>query len=181
MLNNNELVFYRPTFVQLYEIVTPTLYANQYKINRLDMLWSLFDSRLLWTLDRLREIYGPIIINTWYKKMGHTYRVDNSGFKERGLREHTSSVGAIFSQHKFGNAIDCHFNSIASPDIVKQLNDLGMFSNDSWRQETSNPIYNAFKYITCIERSISGKPISWLHIDIRNQKSPNSGIIVLDL
>lgn len=172
-------VYYRPQYVAIHEIVTPELY-KQY-INNLDTLWRLFDARLLWTLDQLRIIFGPIIINTWYIKKNNTYTINSSGFRERGIRNFSSTVGASLSQHKFGRAIDCHFNTISSQEIIKKIENLGMFKDGNWRTRTDDPLFNAFKYITCIERTLNGNPVNWLHIDTGNRPSKNNEIIALNI
>ena len=173
---------YIPKYIKIYEIVHPNTYVEYEKLGQLDRLWWIFDPRLLWTIDQLREMYGPITINTWYKSTSNgKYTIDNSGFRERGLRDLSTDTGSKLSQHKFGRAIDCHFSSISSPEIVKSIEAAGMFKSGEWRNNTSNKLFNAFKYVTCIERSLKGKPISWLHFDTGNRPIRNGAIIVLDL
>lgn len=174
---------YIPKYIGIHEVVHPNTYVEYEKLGQLDRLWWVFDPRLLWTLDQLREMYGSIIINTWFKPSSNgKYTIDSNGFKERGLRDISTTTGAKLSQHKFCRAIDCHFTSISAPEIVKSIEAAGMFNDGSWRNSGDNKLYNVFKYITCIERSLKGKAISWLHIDTGNRPLKNNGaIVVLDL
>lgn len=176
-------LYYRPKYIKIYEIVHPNTYKKYEKQGKLEILWWIFDPKLLWTIDQLREMYGPITINNWYVPLDNgKYTINDSGFKERGLRDLNTTTGSQLSQHKFGRAIDCSFNTISAPEIVKSIEDAGMFKDGAWRNSTEYRLYHMFRYITCIERSVNGKPISWLHIDTGNRPIKNNGaIIVLDL
>jgi len=49
---------YKCDHFKIQELVSPGVYKD-----RGDKAWELLDDRLLMTLDKLRERYGPIIVN----------------------------------------------------------------------------------------------------------------------
>lgn len=87
--------FYKCTYFVIQELVDPETYAALG-----ESAWSLFDTTLLSTMDRLRDRYKvPITINNWHKGAVNP-------FKSRGFRHPDSTVGAKLSAHKRGQAID---------------------------------------------------------------------------
>lgn len=172
--------YYVPKYFKIHELVHPDDYKAQ--LNTLRKLWLAFDSRLLWTADRFRECFGPIVINNWFSGTSSKYTVNNSGFRFCGLRPMNSTTGAALSQHKFGRALDLHFvdGTHTAQGIIKEMGKLGLFENGDWRYDPHTK-YDPFRYITCIERTDKGKPCTWLHIDTRNLLTDHGGIIVLDL
>jgi len=149
---------YIPKHFAPHELVPPDIYGelngDQVKIFR------LFDDRLLITLDRLRERYGLITVNNWLWDGGRT---------ESGLRNPRTATGggARWSDHKFGRAIDCLFKK-TTPDQVR-------------RDILDDPYWYTFEFITCLEMTISGQPISWLHFATRNWDKKSNGILQLHL
>lgn len=128
-----------PKHFNLYEWLPKGFYyANISKYG--NRLWLMFDDRILWTYDRLRERYGRIIMNDWYWNGNNQYR---------GWRPFNCPIGAKLSQHKFGRAGDSIFTQPAE-EIRQDI--LG------------NEFDNDFQYITVIE-----KDVEWLHIDCRNE------------
>ena len=129
---------YKPKYFILQEWLPKDFYEQN--ISRYgDRLWLMFDDRILWTYDRLRERYGRIIMNDWFWGGRHQYR---------GWRPFDCPVGAKLSQHKFGRAGDGIFLQPAANIRQDILYD--EFDND-------------FQYISVIE-----KDVSWLHLDCRN-------------
>ena len=123
---------------KIWELVPPNLYGgyDEYK------LWWLFDDRILLTLDMLHDQYGKIVINDW----------KNGGdLKEGGYRLSTSSIGALFSQHKYGRAADAKFLDVPVGVV---------------RQDCIDRRYDCFKFITAIELGVN-----WFHFDVRNTDS----------
>lgn len=171
---------YRPTHFKTYELVGPQMYAK-YDENK---LWSLMDSRVLWTMDRLREFLNcSVVCNTWYKadNSSRGYSVDANGFKERGLRDMGTSTGSELSQHKFGRASDTHFSNTTPIALRQKISEAGMLKDGKWRDNPTSDIHRVFRYVTCLEFSISGKPINWFHFDVGNRYNPTGGIIALHL
>ena len=136
---------YIPDHFKLYELLPKSYYK---KDNR---LWNIFDDRLLITIDNLRNKYGKMLVNDWYWKGENQYR---------GWRPLDCKVGAEFSQHKFGRAVDLILLEVDVNMVRKEIID-NQFSED-------------FKYITCMEDNTS-----WLHIDVRNHNKKNGILIVL--
>jgi len=83
-----------PNFL-LQEFIPPTIY-NMYDVKE-KCLWVL-DIRIIKAAQLLRDLTGcNVIINNWH----------NGGeYTNRGYRLPSSKVGATYSQHKFGRAID---------------------------------------------------------------------------
>ncbi len=104
-----------------------------------DRLWSLMDSRIVWTADQLRERFGKAIIND----------LPFGGMNQfRGFRPFDCETGAELSQHKFGRAIDITFAGWTTPFLRRYIKD--------------HPSFKGFQYITYIEDDVP-----WLHIDCR--------------
>ena len=98
---------YRCKYFKIEELVHP----NLLKTIPEDILWSIFDDRLLRVADRYRENYGPIFIN-------------GRGLVDCGLREIDSKTGAKYSAHKFGRALDLHIISIENLNLPKEEEDI---------------------------------------------------------
>lgn len=114
-----------------------------------NILWLLFDDRVLRAADMIREWYGPCTVNT-------------SALKNCGLRSFSAS-GAEFSQHKFGRALDLHILAIEkSAKLVK---------DDEQRKKYKVEQYNAVRQdlIKKLEGVNFENNIGWLHIDVGNR------------
>ena len=116
-----------------------------------DMNWLVFDERILKAADMLREEYGPMICNDW--KWGGKN-------KFRGWRPPYTDVGAAYSQHKFGRALDL----VPVNCTAKEVTDIIRLTPD----------FHKLKYITCVE---VGKP--WVHIDCRNWDARKQGVKII--
>ena len=99
---------------------------------------NLWDKRILITADRIRKRYGPILINTYCFGGNHQYR---------GWREFDCPVGADYSQHKFGRALDMEPVKVTVEEIREDIRKGGR----------SDPV---FQLIGRVENRTS-----WLHID----------------
>lgn len=139
---------YIPKHFDLFEWLPESFYLDNIA-HYGDMLWVMFDDRLLWTYDQLRKRYGTITLNDWYWGGTNQYR---------GWRPFDCPIGARLSQHKWGRAGDGVFLQPAEEtrqDIMKNQND------------------DEFQYIVVIEDSVD-----WLHIDCRNS-AYNGGIVLI--
>lgn len=149
-LINSEVENYTPKYFKSYELVDKTTYQK-----RLDFSYQLIDSRILWTIDKLREYFNSsIIINNW--KFG--------GNREwSGFRTKESPYYSPYSQHTTGRAIDF---------IVRDVN------SKLVREEIKNNINkDVFKYITAIE-DFDG--MDWAHIDCRNWNKKENGLLIFN-
>jgi len=182
MALNDIPLMYKPEHFELYELVYPEVYDQYAKMNKLHLVWGVLDRYALWTIDQLRKIYGPCTINNWYQKTdkGYTIRKGSGVFSESGLRRADTDTGSVLSQHKFGRAFDLKFRDIPAPEVVKEMDKLGLFRSGSWRSDPDTK-YDAFRYLTTIERSLNGVPCSWLHIDTRLYTTGNGAVIALDI
>lgn len=128
---------YRCKYFKIEELVHP----NLLKTISEDILWSMFDDRLLRVADRYREHYGPIFIN-------------GRGLVDCGLREIDSKTGAKYSAHKFGRALDLHIISIENLNLPKEE------KIERYNRVRKEYIYADINY---------EDNISWLHIDTYNR------------
>lgn len=119
------------------EVMNPEMYVRFGSDSR----WFI-DQRLIDIVQYIRTKTGkPITINDWF----HGGR-----FKNRGLRNFTSSTGAIYSQHKFGKALDFVVSGMSADEVREKI--LG-----EWKEDLME------LGLTAIEAGVS-----WVHIDIRN-------------
>ena len=71
------------------------------------------DARVPSFLQFLRNRYGkPIILNNWS---------GGGSFHNRGFRAPNSSVGAAYSQHRFGRAADFHISGMAVQEVYQDI------------------------------------------------------------
>jgi hypothetical protein len=70
------------------------------------------DNRMPSILMALRAEFGPIMINDWYK---------GGKFSYRGVRPWNVKVGAPFSQHKTGRAIDYHTKDFTAEEMREAI------------------------------------------------------------
>jgi len=136
---------WRPTHFTLDELVPPDLMAAHPG----HVLWGLFDPHLLWTIDALRERYGPLVCNDW---------ASGGRFRHRGLRPPDCDEGAALSDHKFGRAVDLVPLRASVRDIREDIR--------------AAPDTEAFRYITVVEEDVS-----WLHLGFRNHERDRHGIL----
>ncbi len=142
---------YKTKHFKLYELLPKDFY-EKYK-HREDRLWFMFDARMLWTADQLWELYGPTVIaNDWYWKGNNQYR---------GWRPWDCEIGAEFSQHKFGRALDQKFKHATAEEVRLDI------KANPWRHE--------FRYITALEDNVK-----WLHFDCRNWSKSKYGLLIIN-
>lgn len=137
--------FYQPKYFKAYELVPADIFNSLEEWR----IWLLFDPRILWTIDRIRELYGkPMTVNNW--KSG-------GPFSLRGWRPSSVDLvkGVLVDQHKYGRAIDFDIAGVPASSFVSDV--------------LSRPAANEFQYITGLEIA------SWNHIDCRNYDRALSG------
>ena len=123
---------YRPKHFTIQELVP----LETYQLLG-DNSWIVLDIRAVMTLDQLRDYFGPCTVNNWSR---------GGNLQYRGFRPKDCTVGAMNSQHRFGRAFDCSFNS--SADKVRQ----DILDNRS-----------QFPYLSALEDEVS-----WVHFDVRD-------------
>lgn len=104
-------------YFQLHEIIDRATWYVQG-----EEAWKLFAPDILYSLDGLRDFFGcPISVNNWW---GNTHPLAR---QYCGYRPPDCKVGAELSQHKKGNAADCHISGADYDElrlrIVKNKND----------------------------------------------------------
>jgi hypothetical protein len=136
---------YRPEHFELRELVPPDLFAM-----RGQACWELLEPRGLRVLDALRDRFGPITVNDWHR--GGVY-------KESGLRDPVTGVGARLSQHKRGAAYDCKFKDATPKAVFDFL--------------LAHP--GEFPEISVLE-DVAATP-TWLHFDVRPASWQNIRVV----
>lgn len=145
---------YIPRHFRVEELVWPEFHAEHRHRGR--ALFMAFDARALLTLDRLRERYGPLVVNDWL--WGGEFRLS-------GLRPLGSGVGAALSQHVFGRAFDCKFRQAAAPEVRAELL-AGRLRGPG----------QVFEHVTRVE-DFPG--MGWFHFDTGNHDAARDGILVV--
>jgi hypothetical protein len=121
---------YIPIHFTWQELMPSAEYAHYWLI--------LMDDRILMTLDAIRMHYKrPVHVNNWHL---------GGKFSLRGFRPMTGKVGAKFSQHRFGRAVDFDVDGIPAEQVRNDIRS------------------GLFPLITCIEADVN-----WVHIDVRNE------------
>lgn len=119
-----------------------------------DILWRLFDDRLLKMADKIREKYGACTVNA-------------SGLTDCGLRKADSNTGAKFSAHKFGRALDLHIRSIeVKAADIKDPTERKKFKIKEYNKIRETLMVNPAFDILSFENNIS-----WLHIAVENREN----------
>lgn len=141
---------YRCKYFTLKELVHPDLL----KAVPEDILWSLFDERLLKLADKIREKYGVCTVNTG--------KLVNCGLRK------SDADGAKWSAHKFGRALDIHVQRIENQWGGKKAAKVDAY-NRVREQLMALPEFDVLNFEHASKDSPSG--ISWLHIDTANRKN----------
>lgn len=141
---------YKPDFFRLEELLPQDFF--ELNKSRGDLLWLIFDDRVLITLDRLHRRYDrAMTVNDWLWNR-------NNPFNYRGYRPPDCVVGAMLSQHRYGRAIDTDIKGVSAHEVRKDI-----------RNNENDP---DFEYITRIEDDVN-----WLHFDVGNWIKEKLGIL----
>ena len=132
---------YIPEHFKVQEMVSPSLLKEIAHRGNAWAWTTLFDRRLLITMDYLREEFGAMEVNTWSYGGSLMYR---------GFRSPDCLIGGTLSQHRFGRGVDM-FPLETEVGVVR-------------RSILTNPSSPRYKYIGAIEIDIP-----WLHIDTRER------------
>ena len=128
-------MFYKPHFFRIQELVDKPTFD---KFG--ETAWMFFNPVLLRSLDRVRHHFdAPVTVNNW---------AQGGDFSQRGLRVNTN-VGARYSQHKFGNAVDYDVRGYPAEEVRQEI----LRKKD----------HHDFELITCVEADVN-----WVHHDCRN-------------
>lgn len=139
---------YKPNNFELHEVLPREFYNRWYPI-RDERLWTMFDDRLLRSAQAIRERYGKMVVNTWHNGGVHQYR---------GWRPRFCEIGAEFSDHKGGRALDLVPVEESAEKIRADI--------------LADPFHPDFAFITVLEMNIK-----WLHIATRNWDKVKNGIL----
>lgn len=114
---------------------------------------TLFRPVLLFTIEQIRKRFEkPLIINNW--SFGGEYQY-------RGYRPANYKHCSLYSQHRFGNAVDFNIDGVTATEVREDIK--------------NNPLISTYYYITAVE-----KDVSWVHIDFRNYDKEKLGIFFFD-
>lgn len=132
-----------------------------------NQIWRLFDGRLLWTIDAIRERFcgpkkhptnGGMIMNDWAWGGHNQYR----GFRD--IFVDIVTAGNNFSrttQHAFGRGADYVIGQVNSEDVIQDIKD--------------NPDIDAYQFITGLELGTT-----WVHNDVRCWDRAEEGIFTFN-
>lgn len=138
---------YKCKYYSLKELVHPSFLGTNP-----DILWRIFDERLLKMADKIRDKYGACTVNA-------------NGLTDCGLRKMDSTTGASFSAHKFGRALDLHIRSIEL--------EAGKIPDPTMRKKFKIKEYNKVRENLMINHEFDilnfEYGISWLHVDTFNR------------
>jgi uncharacterized protein YcbK (DUF882 family) len=113
----------------------------------------LLDPRIFDIAQGIRDWYGtPITINNWHS---------SGTFQNRGFRAHNTNVGAIYSQHRFGRAIDFNLRNITPQKVYRDILD--------------NQTHFMNLGISCMEDIRD--TTTWVHVDCRITNTNNILIV----
>lgn len=133
---------YYPRYFELYELLPPEVFTYDDMIAKekhLQKGWKYLTHELLITIDVVREIIGyPLICNTWYQDGNRRYC---------GWRPRNCLIGAAFSQHKEGNAVDLICPNMTAEQMRQRI------------KENQDKL----PYPIRIEDKVS-----WLHLDLKD-------------
>lgn len=136
---------YKPKYFSAQELLPKNLY-NKYKHRGDDWILNVvFDERILRVADKIREIWGPITVNTWHYNSGRK-------FQWRGFRDSSCRIGAKLSQHRFGRGLDLIPRNFHPTEIRHAIIQGGV----------SYSYVDEFEFIGGLEMDIN-----WLHVDVR--------------
>jgi hypothetical protein len=125
--------YFCPKHFRPEEFVPPQVFADLKERSLLVM-----DYRILKTAEAVRTFFGAsVTICNWVWGGKRTLS---------GFRPPETSLGALYSQHKFGRAIDCIIRGVPAQEAREAIS--------SHRER--------FPYVTVVERDVS-----WLHVDCR--------------
>lgn len=145
---------YKAKYFSIRELVHPSFLGTSE-----DILWRLFDDRLLKYADKIREKYGACTVNA-------------NGLTDCGLRKMDSVTGAKFSSHKFGRALDIHIRSIelAAAEIKDPVKRKEFKSKEYNKVRESLMLNYEFDGL-CFEQNSKEYPkgIVWLHVSVENR------------
>jgi hypothetical protein len=102
--------------------------------------WMLLQPNALIMLDAIRHFYNvSVTVNDW---------LWGGRFSLRGFRPPTVTIGAAFSQHRFGGAFDLDVEGVPAGQV---------------RQDILTHKDTHFHLINCLEADVN-----WVHFDVRN-------------
>jgi hypothetical protein len=141
--------YYIPRFFKPQELLPPEMYDPS-KPDEINLI--VMDHRILWTIDMLAQSpelnrpvgkdHCPIICNNY---------ATGGPFSQRGFRSKIDPLTPR-SQHYFGRAIDIDIWGMLAI-IFRDMVRAGKFKHE-------------LQYITRIEDTKGGQPITWIHLDV---------------
>ena len=132
------IVPYVSRHFKLEEYLPPSLFEELRRTNTLWKGWLLLDERLLRTDDALRDKFGALVINDWYRGGSR----DECGLRVPGMAHYS-----ITKQHAYGRASDKISKTLSGADMRRYI----LEHQDD------------FPLLTCMEDKVT-----WLHTDHRN-------------
>lgn len=145
------------------ELVCPDWYHFASKRGGVDKLWVMLDERILQTIDKLRDKFGPIIINNWGA---------GGPRKESGLRVFDTPTGAACSPHKVGKAVDFLCKNCSPKEVYEEFAAAGC-TKPGFRDRTDD----AAAPWKLLARYEYFPGMTWTHIDVMDALGNGDGSI----
>jgi hypothetical protein len=164
-------MYYEPKYFQPEEVFPKSIVRDHYLVNGFrsytDLkIWRLIDSRITWTMDRIREHFGVSITVNDYLWGGMNqyrgYRPQYEILNRNKLCEDNkveAEWSSLTSQHCFGRAIDSIPGDGVTVEEIKE-------------DIKKNSGAERYRHITAVEDCVT-----WLHIDCRMWDRTTSGIL----
>jgi hypothetical protein len=135
-------------YFKIQELIHPSYY-NKFG----ERSWIFMQQPILIVADAIRETLGrPIVVNNW---------ASGGNLSLCGLRPFDSEVGAQYSIHKFGGALDLHFSYIPPKEVYEMILDNQSFWYKLGLRRVENIVHTP----------------TWLHIDCSNTHVENEIVV----
>jgi hypothetical protein len=141
------------------EFIHPELYA---RFGTKSLLW--IRPEIIVIAQEIRNLFGKTIINNWSANGAFTpdeflklnRKMQDGYFTESGLRLPLTSIGAKYSMHKYGCAVDLKFTDVTPQEVRDYLIK-----------------YYKLKFQPLGLTRMEDETPSWVHVDIANTASQN--------
>jgi len=149
---------YKPTYFRPEEIISPAIF----EICGPDALY-MYDPQILRGMDAIRQVFGPMIANTWHsEKLIAKYGLH----RFRGLRAKNQKIGARLSAHKIGIKKYEKFPVLGKvPYSAIDLDPVKVTPQHIHAVIKESPIFWSTFFTRIETHKPNGDPITWFHGD----------------
>lgn len=142
--------YFKPQEIFPWSVILAHTYSPQYGDTVIDQkIWRLMDWRILWTMDKIRERFGPTIMNDYLWGGKNQYRGFRSIVELVEINKDLKNKFSLTSQHCFGRGADSKNPKYSAEEIREDIK--------------KHPNLEQLQYITAVEADVD-----WLHVDCRS-------------